>query len=180
MDHFATLLARITGRALDDEEELPAPPTEAAIAEAEAAIGFALHPLLAAVYRRVGDGGFGPGELLLPLLGDGTTESAVSAYLTSRTEFAGTEWAWPEGVLPILTWGCGMYAAVDCRAEAGTVLLFEPNPGDPDQAWWIDSPSLDAWWAHYVEDSGWWVAAEEGEDYDQLVPWPDAKARAAR
>lgn len=37
--------------------------------------------------------------------------------------------------------GCAMYACVDCHGEQGMVLPFEPNPGDPDVAWYIDSPS---------------------------------------
>lgn len=35
-----------------------------------------------------------------------------------------------------------MYACVDCRSVDGTVLLFEPNPGDLDEAWYVDSSSL--------------------------------------
>jgi hypothetical protein len=48
-----------------------------------------------------------------------------------------------------------MYAGVDCRSEDGTVLLFEPNPGDPHAAWSIDTPSLAAWLENYyvIQDS---------------------------
>ncbi len=34
---------------------------------------------------------------------------------------------WPRGVLPILDWGCAMYAAVDCLQPHAPILLFEPN-----------------------------------------------------
>ncbi|MFI6824995.1 SMI1/KNR4 family protein [Micromonospora sp. NPDC050187] len=185
MSNYTELLVRIAARACDDEPTtpltgtLPAPLPQHTIDRAEEQLGFKLHPLLAAVYRDLANGGFGPDYQLLSLTDGPTSEQAVECYLQARTNHAGTEWAWPEGVLPILTWGCGMYACVDCRSDQGTVLLFEPNPGDPDAAWWIDSPSLAAWFEHYVNDTGWWVKAEEGEDPDEMAPWPEAKERAA-
>jgi hypothetical protein len=177
------LIERVAARSLDDDDRmdpLPRPLTSDEITKAEAALGFALHPLLAAAYRQIGDGGFGPEYHLMSLLDGPTFEQAVPCYLQQRAAGAGTEWAWPEGVLPILTWGCGMYAAVDCRSEDGTVLLFEPNPGDPDQAWWVDSPTLAGWFEHYVADTGWWIKAELGEDVDAMDPWPHAAQRAGR
>jgi SMI1 / KNR4 family (SUKH-1) len=171
------LLARLVSRAQADGADRSSRLDDRAVRQAEAALGFALHPLLATVYREVADGGFGPDYQLLSLIGE-SAETAVGEYLSRRSENAGTDWAWPEGVLPILHWGCGMYACVDCRSPAGTVLLFEPNPGDPHLAWYVDSPSLAGWFTHYVEDTGWWVAAEDGEDVDEMPPWPDAAARA--
>ncbi|MEU4569822.1 SMI1/KNR4 family protein [Micromonospora sp. NPDC023956] len=185
MANYTELLARIADRARDDESTsaltagLPTPLSPRTIDSVEERLGFTLHPLLAAVYREVANGGFGPDYQLLSLTDGPTSEQAVECYLQARASRAGTEWAWPEGVLPILTWGCGMYACVDCRSDQGTVLLFEPNPGDPDAAWWIDSPSLAAWFEHYVNDTGWWVRAEEGEDLDEMPSWPEAQERAA-
>ncbi|PZG17048.1 SMI1/KNR4 family protein [Micromonospora craterilacus] len=185
MTDYTDLLARIAARAREDEPMmplaagLPAPLPQDKIDCAEVRLGFDLHPLLTAIYRDFANGGFGPDYQLLSLTDGPTSEQAVDRYIEARTSYAGTEWAWPEGVLPILTWGCGMYACVDCRSDQGSVLLFEPNPGDPDTAWWIDSPSLAAWFEHYVNDTGWWVKAEEGEDLNDLPPWPDAKDRAA-
>lgn len=49
------------------------------------------------------------------------------------------DWPWPEGVLPISHWGCAMYACVDCHSPGATVLLFEPNGGDCDHSWFVDS-----------------------------------------
>ncbi|MFE9772356.1 SMI1/KNR4 family protein [Streptomyces sp. NPDC005931] len=156
---------------------LPDPVDEATLARAEAALGFALPPLLADLYLRTADGGFGPEYGLLPLL-DSTPSgepAAVVQYLTNRE--SGREdpdWAWPEGVLPISHWGCGMYACVDCRSPQSPVLLFEPNPGDPDQAWFIDAPSLADWLRSWVEGTGWYE--EESDDMD-LAPWPDHRIR---
>src|SRR5512142_422220 len=138
------LIAHLAARADAEHPDRPAPVDSATVRAAEAALGFPLHPLLAAAYRNIGDGGFGPEYQLMPLLGESGSQTAVGEYLKARSTGAGTEWAWPEAVLPILTWGCGMYACVDCRTPEGTVLLFEPNPGVPDLAWYVDSPSLAA------------------------------------
>ncbi|MFI7069289.1 SMI1/KNR4 family protein [Micromonospora sediminicola] len=175
------LLDRLARRVRVDEPESPLPPplSAARIAEAERRLGFPLHPLLALIYREFANGGFGPDYQLLSLVEGTTDEQAVDSYLEARAADGGSDWAWPEGVLPILDWGCGMYACVDCRTEEGTVLLFEPNPGDPDLAWWVDSPSLAQWLDHYVEDTGWWVRAEDGDDVGEMPPWPHARARAA-
>lgn len=186
MADYSNLLTRLAARCREDEPMtplaggLPAPVPPDGIRRAEERLGFRLHPLLAAVYGGLANGGFGPDEQLLSLIDGPTSEQAVDRYLTARRENAGTEWAWPEGVLPILDWGCGMYACVDCRSDRGTVLLFEPNPGDPDVAWYVDSESLERWFESYLDDTGWWIAAEEGEDPGDLPLWPEARARASR
>jgi hypothetical protein len=102
MTNYSDLLVRIAARAREDNSALPASVSASALRRAEAQLGFALHPLLAAV------------------------------------------------------------------------LLFEPNPGDPDLAWYVDSPSLAEWFAHYVDDTGWRVKAEAGEDVPDFAPWPYA------
>jgi hypothetical protein len=157
---FRPLLDRLAQSIESPAERL----TAARIAAEEARLGYPLHPLLTAVYGQVADGGFGPDYQLFPLA------EAVDTYTRERTTDAGTEWAWPEGVLPILTWGCGMYAAVDCRNPDGQVLLFEPNSGDPDQAWWVDSASLETWFEHYLAEDGWWNLVEAGDDPGELTP----------
>ncbi|MFD8970608.1 SMI1/KNR4 family protein [Streptomyces sp. NPDC059568] len=173
--------AHVAASAHPGSTPLPAPATPEALARAEAALGFSLPPLLAGLYLRIADGGFGPGYGLLSL------DAAVTAYLderrTDRADAQGAEeegedddWGWPEGVFPLADWGCAMLACVDCRSEDEPVLLFEPNPGTVDSAWWLDSSSLAAWLAGWLDGTAWF----ENEDSDMdLPPWPEYRARIA-
>ncbi|MFE1870843.1 SMI1/KNR4 family protein [Streptomyces sp. NPDC059496] len=148
---------------------LPGPLDTGEITRAEVILGFALPPLLASLYTRVGDGGFGPGQGLLPL------RQAVLAHGERRS----CGWHWPEGVLPVADFGCGTDACVDCRSETAQVLLFDPNPGEPELAWSIDTPSL-AGWLHGWLDADAWFCEESGlgEERDlELAPWDAFRSR---
>ncbi|WP_223190407.1 SMI1/KNR4 family protein [Nonomuraea terrae] len=185
MIDFGDLLARVATRAAAGSPELPPIVSPEDIAEAESALGFPLHPLLAQLYRRIGNGGFGPEYGILGLSKTGRTSdvglTAVEEYRQRRVSDAtDTRWFWPEGVLPILTWGCSMYACVDCRSEAGTVLLFEPNPIDDGQwaeAWFVDSPSLAEWLDTWISGQGWYEEENIDEEVD-MPRWEDAASRA--
>ena len=158
---------------------LPAPVDRATLARAEAALGFRLPPLLAELYVRIGDGGFGPEYGLLPLLDSSPAgePAAVPQYLANRDSGRkDPDWPWPEGVLPISHWGCAMYACVDCRSPEATVLLFEPNPGDPDHAWFVDASSLTDWLRAWVDGTGWY---EELSEDLEMAPWQDFRIRTA-
>lgn len=119
----------------------------------------------------------GPDRRLLPLLGSGS--SVVGEYRARRVASVGVEHPeWPEGVVPVLTWGCAMYAGVDCLSEDGQVLLFEPNPysgGSWEQCWFLYSASLAAWLETWLVGTGWFE--EDVFDRDDLVepqPWAQA------
>ncbi|MFB8081720.1 SMI1/KNR4 family protein [Streptomyces sp. NPDC056013] len=178
--HRVTTKARTTATATSTA----LPPTAGAeeVAAAETALGFALPPLLARLYREVANGGYGPDYQLLPLIGPGRT--VLSEYRSERT--ASTEGEtpyWPAGVLPILDWGCAMYAAVDCLSENATVLLFEPNgmTDDGAVAWFVDAESLTEWLETWLAGTGWYREdADEHEDTPEPTPWQQAAARIAR
>ncbi|MEU8585606.1 SMI1/KNR4 family protein [Streptomyces sp. NPDC048664] len=156
---------------------LPAPVEEAALARAEATLGFTLPPLLASLYLRVGDGGFGPEYGLLPLLDSAPSgePAAVPQYLANRESGRrDPAWPWPEGLLPISHWGCGMYACVDCDTPQGMVLLYEPNADDARQAWYVDASSLAEWLQAWLDGTGWYEESHEGAD---LALWPDFATR---
>lgn len=182
MNDFEPLLDRVRTAAAESEN-LQDPITLQSLHAAEQQLGFRLHPLLAALYTTVGNGGFGPQGALLELcdasLSDGT-DTALGNYLTLASPGGSDpEWLWPAGVLPILDWGCGMLACVDCRSTDGTVLLFEPNALDGEEtstAWFVDSPSLTEWLQTWLNGCGWYEAAQVDDD-SVMEPWPEAADR---
>jgi hypothetical protein len=114
------IVARVRERALQERGELPTRVGEWEVAAAERELGFPLPRLLARLYQEVANGGFGPEYLLLPLVGESRT--AVAEY--DPCEY------WPHGVLPILDWGCGMYAAWP-RAHPSPSPGPTPRGGSP-------------------------------------------------
>ncbi|WP_329380827.1 SMI1/KNR4 family protein [Streptomyces sp. NBC_01351] len=148
---------------------LPAPLGAGETTRAEGILGFVLPPLLAELYTRIGDGGFGPEQGFLSL------RQAVTTYGAQRV----SGWRWPEAVLPIADFGCAMYACVDCRSETAQVLLFDPNTGEPDLAWSIDGPSLADWLRGWLDGTAWFCEESElGEELDlELRPWAEFSSR---
>ncbi|MEU9703544.1 SMI1/KNR4 family protein [Streptomyces sp. NPDC047981] len=181
MTAIEDLVPRVATKARATSETLPPTASAEEVASAEAALGFALPPLLARLYREVANGGFGPEYQLLPLVGAGRT--VLSEYRSERSASAEGETPyWPAGVLPILDWGCGMYAAVDCRSETAAVLLFEPNimADDGAAAWFVDAESLAGWLETWLAGTGWYREdADEADDVATPVPWKRATARIA-
>ncbi len=161
---------------------MPLPPviTDAEIDDAEQWLGLVLHPLLCRLYCEVANGGFGPDYTLLPL--SGAKNSLVEQYLALTAEWEDGKRVWPLGVVPILDWGCGMYAAVDCAAAAGTVLLFEPNAGPANwaEAWFVDAWGLANWLETWLAGTGWYRqdVDKEGQSVE-MVPWDAAGSRLA-
>ncbi|MGV9561915.1 SMI1/KNR4 family protein [Streptomyces sp. NPDC003480] len=182
MTEIEQLLDRVADQARNTRPwgwpSLPEPVEKAALTRAEEALGFSLPQLLAELYLRIGDGGFGPGYGLLPLLDSppSSEPAAVPQYLANRESGRkDPEWPWPEGILPISHWGCGMYACVDCRTPHGTVLLYEPNADEADHAWYVDAPALTEWLQVWLDGTGWYEESHDGPD---PTPWPDFRIRA--
>ncbi|WP_052850557.1 SMI1/KNR4 family protein [Streptomyces avicenniae] len=175
MSDLPTLFARVRARAERESGDLRPCVGEQDVARAESLLGFPLPPVLAGLYRHVADGGFGPEYFLLPLVGEEGT--VVSTYRALRAE-AGT---WPHGMVPVLDWGCGMYAAVDCLREGAPVLLFEPNAVGDDwaDAWFEDAPSLRGWLLSWLDGTGWWEEEVMAAGGVELTRWPGAGARLA-
>ena len=98
--------------------KLGAPATEAALAHADAKLGFALPEPLRQLYR-IADGGFGPGDGLLSL----ARTIALYAKLTSKPQGPGGE-PWPAKLLPI--WEVDEeIGALDL--ESGGITTYDPS-----------------------------------------------------
>ena len=181
MNDHSQLLLDLRTRAEQESTQLPPTLGRRAAAGAEPELGFALPPLLTRLYCEVANGGFGPAYQFLPLIGGDRT--AVATYRAERAQSLAEPPAhWPHGVLPVLDWGCGMYAAVDCLRAGAPVLLFEPNAVDGNwaDAWFQDSPSLSQWLASWLDGTGWWEEeAMSAQGAADPRPWPDAAERIA-
>jgi hypothetical protein len=127
--------------------------------EVEGELGFSLPSFLTALYTQVADGGFGPGlDVAIPGYSVGVLyplDSMLQVYRENRQQEEGMPYPpWPDGVVPMLSWGGFAEAAVDCYSPGGTVLLYEADVDEaaPGQAWKIDAPSVEAWWKRWVEN----------------------------
>jgi hypothetical protein len=107
------------------------PVTAQEAAAAEQALGFALPPLLKRVYQEIGNGGFGPGYGLYGLgtdLAEGRYPAALEGlYAALREEPPEGLTSWPEGLLPVCTWGCAIASYVDCAQPEFPVSIFNPE-----------------------------------------------------
>jgi hypothetical protein len=149
---------RATDEADQYQQACPPPLDGRSIIRAEEALGFALFPLLRDAYRCVGNGGFGPGYGLLPLVlhedpnGD---ESAVNLYTAFRsTDPEDPAWIWPAQLLPFCDWGCAIRSCVDCASKTGTIVTFDPNVrgiGEPiSNALALSHASLADWFLDWL------------------------------
>jgi SMI1 / KNR4 family (SUKH-1) len=138
----------------------PFPPaTDAAVAKAERALGFALPMLLRQVYTQVGNGGFGPAYGLIGIPGGATDDlgrSIVDLYRDYRGDCPDT---WPEKLLPVCHAGCAHYFCLDCSRKAVPVLSFDTTAHLVDEKPWRKSvrrvaPSFRRWlslWLDHTE-----------------------------
>ncbi|HIW63404.1 MAG TPA: SMI1/KNR4 family protein [Candidatus Stackebrandtia excrementipullorum] len=149
---------------------------------AEAELGFSLPPLLARLYSDIGDGLFGPGGTLLPMV-DGADETVLGEYNAFMGKRDGAEFYWPAGVIPVLAWGSGMYAAVDCLSDKAPVRLFEPNgisaTASWANAWYTDTDNLDAWLESWMRDDAWFSENADPDRVHEPSSWAEAASRLA-
>jgi hypothetical protein len=144
----------------------PPPAGEAELAEAEDRFGFRLHPLLRRLYLEVANGGWGPEYgacgLITGARPDTPRFGMVGWVLSMREPEADPDgperWpGWPDGLVPVCTWGCAIWSCVDCRSAEGRVIRFDPNAvgtfdGDPWRAVWLpERPSLREWLIDWLE-----------------------------
>lgn len=129
----------------------PAPPADdAAIAEAEAKLGFALPPAFRQIYAGIANGGFGPGAGLMPL------GEIVDTYLGLLATAPGPRGQkWPSRLLPITRNDPGH----DCiDTQNGEIVFWDEEAladGVSDKVWKKsfkrDAPDLAAWFERWLD-----------------------------
>lgn len=127
---FKTVRVPIDGAQATDPEAPAALASNAAIAAAEAELGFALPDELTQLYRDVADGGFGPGGGLAALA------DVVDRYRALTTEPPGEGGqTWPDDLVPIVPADPG---AVCYDLATGKIIFWDEESladGPGDRVW---------------------------------------------
>lgn len=163
------LVRRFKGRILRhptaDYSQVPAirprPPISAEVlAEAEVRLGFELPPLLRALYTRVGDGGYGPGRGLEPLIEDDWSLVAQAERTCVTAAAEGDPW-WPPRLVPFVSWGCHYMSCVDYSGPPYPVWFYDldHNSGDATQAdsLYPEADSLEGWLSAWLDGVDLWA-----------------------
>lgn len=96
------------------------------VEKAEAILGLRLPVLMKQLYIEIGNGGFGPGHGLLPLVP--SAEIRTECCIVSLYSEFKKSGKWASGVLPFASWGCGIMSCLDVSDKADPpVYRFEPN-----------------------------------------------------
>ena len=150
-----------------------------ALQVAERVIGFKLPELLRAIYLKVGNGGFGPSYGLVGIKGgaklDGRTLETCYQGM-AKLEKENAIWGWPERLLPLANYGCGMWGCVDCEYQKLPMILWDPNNLDAERdgadarlnwgnSFWDQRESLRAWL------EGWLTEKQEPEPQWPTDSW---------
>jgi len=153
------------------------PVTPKALQRAERALGFELPELLREVYLKVANGGFGPSYGLVGMEGGCQLDKCTleTCYLDMfKLTRENPAWKWPERLLPIANYGCGMWSCVDCTYKRLPMLLWDPNNLESDIkgtdaefnwrfSFWDESHTLKSWF------NGWLTLEPSPEP-----KWPSA------
>jgi hypothetical protein len=146
------------------------PATQEQIAAAEQSLGFDLPALYKRILAEVGNGGFGPGYGLLGVQGGypGFSEGSLSDFYAHcrRQGPEGDGAAWPSLVLPVCTWGCGIYSCLDCGEPGAPVLVYDPGVHV------LDEGIIEATLTDTESNVVWTYQADEQEHEDTPTPAP--------
>lgn len=147
------------------------PATMAQIDETESVLGFALPPLLRAIYMSVANGGFGPGQGLTGASGGYTYGSddrfntiegrTAPIWATEPLDLAEFEAsigrpkgyalplrAWPTRFLHLCYWGCNEDSYLD--PMSGSVYFVGGGPGDYETVLGLQEVSLENWFETWL------------------------------
>jgi hypothetical protein len=136
-------LPSLYDKELDDGPALYPPARPQQIEQAERDLGFALPPLLVAVYTRIGNGGAALGLMGLPGGQSGwdvfEDHDIVSAYQIVMDWATQNDLDCPRGRVPIYDGhGCGMVSFLNCASSEGEVWLRDSGIWDRTHATLLD------------------------------------------
>jgi hypothetical protein len=138
--------------------------SENAVVSTERRLGFELPPTLRAIYRKVANGGFGPGYGVMGVEGGFTDDlgnTIVDLYESYRqADPEDPTWQWPDQFLPICHWGCVVYSVVDCSRSPSPVYFADvgvKEPGEPmETIIRLHKPSLEIWLIDWLDGKNLW------------------------
>lgn len=137
----AKIIKKVTARAADPQrrvdleiesaEDPPCPLSDPTfLKKTEARLGFRLPRLLKRLYLEVGDGGFGPGAGLFGARsGHWVFPKPITLAELYKVNHKG---AWPDKLVPICDWGCGIYSCIDCSRQSYPMVVSDPNWVNPE------------------------------------------------
>ncbi len=96
--------------------------TSAELSEAERRLGFPLPDFLREVYLEVGYG-----WPLLSRFGLSSVWQALKDYQESLADAERGMPIYPQKLLPIVQWGCGIESVIDCSSPGGPIIRIDPN-----------------------------------------------------
>jgi len=166
--------ARATDGGIHPRKPIP-PVAQKQLKVAERAISFKLPELCRAIYLKVGNGGFGPEYGIVGTKGGAkldecTLETCYQNML--KLEKENSVWRWPERLLPLANYGCGMWSCVDCEYAKLPMILWDPNNLDAE----LDGPDARLNWGNSFWDQGLsltkWLEGWLAEEQQPEPKWP--------
>ncbi|MBX9721005.1 MAG: SMI1/KNR4 family protein [Candidatus Obscuribacterales bacterium] len=187
------LLKAVIEKAKADGIAAKYPPlSEEAVSRCEEQMNLKLPEMLKFVYVHVANGGVGPGEAMLPLIGD-DDETVLNLYLgwinsdeveeDFEDEEGDEKWEWIPGVIPLCYWGCSDYSVLDCTSNASQVVQADLGMGTVDfkKEWksneWevFDRPGVpfEEWLSAWLDESKKWDYIPGGKPEEDSQKAPD-------
>ena len=132
------------------------------IHDLETSNGVHLPVLLRRLLGEIGDGGYGPGYGMLPLITrkpGPKSSSAFDFYRAYRGSAEEPGWSWPEGLVPLGDWGCLIFSCIDCHDPAGRVIRVAVGNFDPEEGGdlfrdhaKVEAVSFEEWLSKWLND----------------------------
>lgn len=141
------------------------PASDEAMATAEKELEFLLPDLLREIYKKVANGGIGPGYKILGVKGghtsdEGDTISELYTVLSGKNP-EDPKWQWPKGIVPFCHWGCAIYSCFDANKKNYPVVWFDPNMreiGEPmERQFMPHRDSLESWFQGWLNGDDLWA-----------------------